>query len=136
MSPKIQDILDTALEQVRAALLEEASQAVRLALSGGQEVGNGRRTATPEAASKAMPSKPTKLAKRPKGAKRTPEEIEALVKSVDAAIKGAKTGIRSEQLGAQLGVSTADLVLPLQRLLSEKKVKTKGVRRGMQYLPK
>jgi hypothetical protein len=132
MSPRIKEILDTALEQVRLALLEEASAAVTSALGG--QVGNGRRT-TPSV-TKATPSKAAKPAKRSKGAKRTQEEIEALVKSVDAAIKAAKTGIRSEQLSAQLGVPTGDLVLPLQRLLAERKARTKGVRRGMQYLPR
>lgn len=133
MNPRIQTVLDNALAEVRALLLEEASEAVRSALGdGGRTAGNGRRTAVTTA--KAAPS--VKPAKRAKGAKRTAAEIEAQVKAVDAAVKAAKTGIRSEQLGAQLGMTTADLVLPLQRLLAEKKVKTKGVRRGMQYLPK
>jgi len=135
MNPKIQTVLDNALEEVRALLLAEASEAVRAALGDGRSVGNGRRITTlaskPSAPVRALPAP-----KRTKGAKRTPEQIEALVANVLTAIKAAKTGIRSEQLGAQLGATTADLVLPLQRLLSEKKVKTKGVRRGMQYLPR
>lgn len=125
MSPKIQAILDNALEQVRAALLEEASHAVTQAL-GGATAGNGRRGPRPTA---------VKIAKRPKGAKREPEEIEALTKGFIAQVK-ATPGQNVEALAKKLGVTTKDLALPVQKAWDAKAIKTTGTRRGTKYFPK
>lgn len=128
MSPKIQAILDTALEQVRAALLEEASQAVRQALGGGEggvptPVRSAKRGPVPQARTRA------------KGAKRTPEELEALTKSLLGAIKKTP-GQRIEQIGKSIGVSTKELALPVAKLFEAKAIKSTGQRRATKYFPR
>jgi len=89
---------------------------------------------------KAKPAKAAKAAapapsgRRRKGAKRPPELIEKTTAELLAYIKTHK-GERIEQIGAGLGVSTKDLKLSAQKLLNEKKVKTKGVKRATKYFP-
>src|ERR1043166_8967587 len=108
MSPRIQAILDNALAEVRAALLEEASQAVREAL-GGSEAGNGRRTLSGEKTGNGRrKAGPKPKAARAKGAKRTPEELEQLTKTLLSAIKKGP-GRRIEEIGKDLGVATKEL---------------------------
>ena len=128
MSPKIQAILDTALEQVRAALLEEASAAVRHALEGGEGPTHIK--------TRGKPGPKPKANKRPKGAKREPQEIEALTKSFIAQVKKTP-GQNVETLARSLGVTTKDLQLPVQKALQRPaQVTTKGQKRGTKYFPK
>jgi hypothetical protein len=47
----------------------------------------------------------------------------------------AKRGQRIEQIAAAMKVPTNDLKLPAQKLLADKKVKTKGQKRGTQCFP-
>ena len=134
MSPKIQAILDTALAQVRAALLEEASQAVTQALGGGGEIPtpfrNGRGKPGPK------PKAPRAAAARPKGAKRTPEELEALTQSFVSQVKKTP-GENIETIARSLNVGTKDLALPVQKALARPaQVSTKGQKRGTKYFPK
>ncbi len=70
-----------------------------------------------------------------KGAKRTPEELDALVKKFHAYV-GKNPGQRIEQIGIGLGVSTKTLVLPVKNLHSEKQIGTKGQKRATSYFAK
>ncbi|HVK78606.1 MAG TPA: hypothetical protein VM734_35145 [Kofleriaceae bacterium] len=72
--------------------------------------------------------------RRPKGAKRAPEEIEQLKEQVHAHIK-EHPGERIEQINAHLGTSTAELSLPLKKLISDGAVRTEGDRRATKYFP-
>jgi hypothetical protein len=69
---------------------------------------------------------------RKKGAKRSPALIAKTTGALLAHIK-AHNGQRIEQIAAAMNVSTNDLKLPASKLLAEKKVKTKGQKRGTQY---
>jgi hypothetical protein len=73
---------------------------------------------------------PVRAKARGKGAKRTPEEIEALTKNVLAHIK-RNPGQRVEQIAEALGTSTKELALPIIKL--GKALKTQGQRRGTRY---
>jgi hypothetical protein len=131
MSPKIQAILDTALEQVRAALLEEASQAVRNALTGDDGP-----VPIPYSRGTAKPGPKPKAGKRPKGAKRTPEELEQITKNLLAAIR-KKPGQRIEEIARAMGnVTTKDLALPVIKLWDQRAISTKGQKRATRYFPK
>ncbi len=88
-------------------------------------MGNGRRKPGPK----------PKTAKRPKGAKRTSEEIEALTKTLLAAIK-KKPGQRIEEIGKAMSVSTKDFALPVAKLFDAKAIKTTGTRRATKYFPR
>jgi len=68
------------------------------------------------------------------GAKRSPEDIEALSEKFAAFVK-ANPGLRIEQINKQLGTSTKDLALPIRKLLSEGVVASKGQKRSTTYFP-
>lgn len=71
---------------------------------------------------------------RRKGQKRDPKDIAALTARLLALI--SKTpGRRIEPIAKDLGVPTKDLVLPVKRLLGNKKVRTRGTRRATKYFP-
>ena len=73
-------------------------------------------------------------ARRPKGAKRPSEEIEQLKERVHQYIKD-HPGERIEQINGQLGTSTAELSLPLKKLIADGAVRTEGDRRATKYFP-
>ena len=75
-----------------------------------------------------------KKASRGKGEKRSPALI---AKTTDALLAYVKShaGQRIEQIAAGLKVTTKDLALPAKKLLSERKLKTKGQKRATQYFP-
>jgi hypothetical protein len=135
MSPKIQAILDTALNQVRAALLEEASQAVHQALGGGRLVGGGGGDGGVPTPVRAKPGPKPRATTRPKGAKRTPEELENLIRDFVAQVKKTP-GQSVENLAKTLGVTTKDLQLPVLKAYEAKLIKTTGQRRGTKYFPR
>ena len=134
MSPKIQAILDTALAQVRAALLEEASQAVHQALGGGRPLDGGGIRGLPKPL-RAKPGPKPQAATRPRGAKRTPEELENLIRAFVAQVKKTP-GQSIETLSKTLNVSTKDLQLPVLKAFEQKSIKTTGQRRGTKYFPR
>lgn len=86
------------------------------------------------APSRRGPGRPrgSSAARRPKGAKRSPEMLARTTSRLFAAIK-AKPGQRIEQLSEKLGASTKDLALPAKKLIAEKKVRMTGVKRATKY---
>lgn len=71
---------------------------------------------------------------RAKGAKRAADEIEMLKAQVHGHIQ-ANPGQRIEQINAELGTTTADLSLPLKKLIADGAVRTEGDRRATKYFP-
>jgi hypothetical protein len=126
MTPRIESIVSKFVADLTKAIQEEGAAAFAAAIGGGSEVGNGRRAPRPTA---------PKIAKRPKGAKREPEEIEALTKGFIAQVK-ATPGQNIEALAKKLGVTTKDLALPVQKAWDLKAIKSTGQRRGTKYFPK
>jgi len=125
MSPRIQAIVTQFVEDLTAAIQEEGAAAFRAAIgSGAAPAGRRRAPSTPSA----RPS----AARRTKGAKRSPEELEALTKNLLAAIK-KNPGQRIEQIGKSIGTPTKELALPVKKLFAEKKISTKGQRRATAY---
>jgi hypothetical protein len=72
--------------------------------------------------------------RRPFGAKRPPSELAKIVERLAGHIK-AHPGQRMEQIGSALGASTAELNLPMRKLLVTKRVKTTGHKRATEYFP-
>lgn len=72
---------------------------------------------------------------RPKGAKRTPEEIDAQTKTLLATIK-KNPGLRIEEISKMIGISTKELALPVIKLFESKSISSKGNRRATRYFPK
>lgn len=118
----IKEAVESFVEQLRGLIQGAALEAVHAALSGG---------AVPERRS-ANPGGRTAVAaprSRQKGSKRTPEELEALVKKLHSHI-AKNPGQRVEQIGKTLGIATKEFVLPIKKLVSEKKFSTKGAKRA------
>jgi len=124
----IRQAVESFVEQLRGLIQHAALESVQAALNGGGQ--SLRRGAKPGRAAAVVASKG-----RAKGAKRTPEELEALVKKLHAHV-AKNPGQRIETIGAGLGVPTKELVLPAKKLLSEKRLATKGQKRATIYFAK
>ena len=117
-------IQEAALESVEQALAEASSIPGR-----GGRGGRGARASAPSFVSLSLSQS------RKKGAKRTPEELEQLIKKLHGYI-AKNPGQRIEQIAVGMGTSTKELTLPARKLLAEKALKTKGQRRATQYFSK
>jgi hypothetical protein len=105
-----------AFEKLQTALGDDAAPQVRR---------RGRASASARPAT----------SRRRKGGKRTPEELDALVKSLLTHVR-KNPGQRIEQIGAALGTSTKELALPAKKLIAEKQLKTQGQKRATKYFAK
>lgn len=126
MTPRIQ----AALDELVAAIQESTLSSFQAMLSGGAV------TETPaRRAPVARAGKPAATKSRPKGAKRTPEEIEAQTRTLLATIK-KNPGLRIEEISKMIGISTKELALPVIKLFESKSITSKGNRRATRYYPK
>jgi hypothetical protein len=126
-SAKVDQLIQNFAEQlqaaIRAQLSSEVTAAVQTALGG---------TMPKRGTVKMKVNGAVKAAKRSAGGKRTPEEIEKLASQLLAYI-AKNPEQRSEQIAEATKLTTGELVLPIKRLLTEKKVKAKGKARGTTY---
>jgi hypothetical protein len=65
--------------------------------------------------------------------RRSPEVIAKTANAIHAHLRAHKNGVRMEQISAALKIPTKDLVLPMNTLLTENKVRTTGQRRATNY---
>ncbi|MEO7034785.1 MAG: DNA-binding protein [Polyangiaceae bacterium] len=129
ISDTIRAALDSFVDDLSNLIQQAALESVEQALAGASAI-PGRRGARAAAA----PSFAS-LASRKKGAKRTPEELEQLIKKLHAYI-AKNPGQRIEQIAASLDITTKELNLPAKKLISEKKLSTKGQKRATVYFAK
>jgi hypothetical protein len=113
---------------VKRAALESVAQAIGGRQSSGPASRKGKNGSVRQ-------TRGRRPAGKKKGQKRTPDELDALTESLYKAIKSGP-GRRIEQIGETLGRSTKDLALPAKKLIAEKRVKTKGVKRATTYFAK
>ena len=127
----IRAALDSFVEDlsnlIQQAALESVEQALASASSIPGKRGRGGRAAAPAFVALSQ--------SRKKGAKRTPEELEQLIKKLHTYI-GKNPGQRIEQIAQGLDISTKELNLPAKKLISEKKLSTKGQKRATTYFAK
>jgi hypothetical protein len=114
MTPKIQEALNSLIQ----AIQEETVAQFSSLLAGGQ-VGNGRSISRAPKA-------------RPKGGKRTAEELEAIKKEIVRFVR-KNPGLRAEQIAKGLNTTTKELQLPMLALRQDKALKLKGNRRAASY---
>jgi DNA-binding NtrC family response regulator len=88
------------------------------------------RKAAPRAA-----AKPTAAPKRRAGEKRTPQQLAQITEQVYNYIK-SNGGQGVEQIAKALGTSTKELTLPIRKLLTDKKIGSKGQKRATRYSPR
>ena len=115
----IEAFVEELSELVRQAAVQSVTDAFGAgAVRGRALVSVGRRGAA--------------VALRPKGQKRAPEDLASIADQLLAAVKAAP-GQRMEQIAKTLHTTTKDLALPARKLISERKIKTKGERRATKY---
>jgi hypothetical protein len=127
----IRAALDAFVDDISTLIQQSALESVELALAGASVIpgkrGRGARAAAPLFVPLAQ--------NRKKGAKRTPEELEQLIKKLHGYI-AKNPGQRIEQIAQGLDISTKELNLPAKKLISEKKLSTKGQKRATTYFAK
>jgi len=127
----IRAALDAFVNDLSSLIQEAALESVEDALAGASAIpgrrGRGARAAAPSFVSLSQ--------NRKKGAKRTPEELEQLIKKLHGYI-AKNPGQRIEQIAQGLDISTKELNLPAKKLISEKKLSTKGQKRATTYFAK
>ena len=127
----IRAALDAFVNDLSSLIQEAALESVEDALAGASAIpgrhGRGARVAAPSFVSLSQ--------NRKKGAKRTPEELEQLIKKLHGYI-AKNPGQRIEQIAQGLDISTKELNLPAKKLISEKKLSTKGQKRATTYFAK
>src|SRR4051812_10718210 len=133
ISDTIRAALDSFVEDISNLIQQAALESVEQALAGASAI-PGRRGGRGARAAAAAPAFAS-LASRKKGAKRTPEELEQLIKKLHGYV-AKNPGQRIEQIAANLDISTKELNLPAKKLISEKKLTTKGQKRATTYFAK
>jgi hypothetical protein len=129
-----QNDMNRSVESFVAKITDLARRAAMNTLESAFNGGSaGRRGARAALAS------PMNVAKagRPRGrggAKRAPEDIDALASKFAAFVK-ANPGLRIEQINKELGTTTKDMALPIRKLIAEGMISAKGRRRATAYFP-
>jgi DNA-binding NtrC family response regulator len=93
------------------------------------------RAAAKPAAKPAATPKAAAAAKRKAGEKRTPQQLAQITEHVYNYIK-ANPGQGVEQIAKALATSTKELTLPIRKLLTDKKISSKGQKRATRYSPR
>ena len=130
VSDQIRSRVEEFVDELSSLIRQSAMDTVTRVL-GGETDGRrgGRRGATRLIAAEGRGRA------RPKGAKRSQDELERLTGRLLAYVKG-NAGQRIEQIAKGMGVSTRELNLPAKKLLGNKAIRTKGQKRATQYFPK
>lgn len=117
------------LNAIRSASLEEL-----LADAGGSRPGPGRPRG-PSATSASSAAAPPRKARRSSGrlARRSPAQIAKALDGVVALVKKHKSGLRAEQIRAELGMQAKEMPRVLAEGLSKKKLKRRGRKRATTY---
>lgn len=71
--------------------------------------------------------------RRTAGRKRSPEEVNKTAERIIEFLRGSKQEVGVSGISAALKLPTADLALPLQKLRTDKRIKTRGQRRSTTY---
>jgi len=129
----IRAALDAFVEDISNLIQQAALESVEQALAGASVIPGRRGRGAGRAA--AAPSFMALGAGRKKGAKRTAEELEQLIKQLHGYI-AKNPGQRIEQIAQGLDISTKELNLPAKKLIAEKKLSTKGQKRATTYFAK
>jgi DNA-binding NtrC family response regulator len=147
---RVEAFVSELSELVRKAALEAVTSALGgagISLPSGKPAApakkGGRSKAEPAPAARAESSRKAGKAASPKaapakrkpGAKRSPEEISRTTEQLFDYIQG-HPGERIEEIAKALNTSTKELTLPIKKLLSDKKISSRGTRRATKYFPR
>jgi hypothetical protein len=119
------------LQAIRSAPLDEI-------LGEGAGGRGGRKPGRPAKAASESPAS-TGGGKRARGgrlARRTADDIQAVVESIVQLVKKSKGGLRAEQIRAQLNLDKREIGRPIAEALAKKKLTKKGEKRATTYFAK
>ena len=132
---KIDSYVATFVAGLTDLVTEEALARVQAAL-GGAPAQAEKPAKKAKAAVAAEPvAKATKKTKHVAGAKRSPEDLAAVVEKVFGFIK-ANPGSGAETIGKNLGMKTAEFALPIKKLMADRRIRSKGAKRATVYSAK
>jgi hypothetical protein len=117
--------IEAKLRDLTQGFVRDLLQAFRetfAAVVGGDEMPNGRASAPARG-------------RKGQGGRRSPEETAQLAKRVAAYVNSQSKGVRVDAIGKQLGMTTAELMLPIAKALSARSITRTGQRRATTYLP-
>ena len=131
----IRAALDSFVEDISNLIQQAALESVEQALAGASVI-PGRSGRGARGAGRAVATSLVALGRgRKKGAKRTAEELEQLIKKLHGYI-AKNPGQRIEQIAQGLDITTKELNLPAKKLIGDKKLSTKGQKRATTYFAK
>lgn len=138
--PQLQERINAFVADISAIVREAALEAVRAALSGEATTAAPARRRAPgrpmgslnAAAASSKKTDRKKATKSGRRVRRSPEELDQLSDTFMAHVR-SNPGQRLEQIGAELGIDTAELKRPVQLLMEAGQLRTEGQRRGTTY---
>lgn len=125
---RVQAFVTELSDMARAAALE----AVQGALGGGSAPvrrGPGRPRGSGAGKKTAAPARP---ARRAKGARRSSSDVDSTANQLLTFVK-SNDGKRLEEIARAMKVASADLKLPVKKLIAAKSLRTTGAKRGTKY---
>lgn len=125
---QIRQRIEAFVRDLQALLVEAARESVVAAL-GGAVSSSGRRTRRAAAAPRAA-KRGRKAGRR--RVRRSAEQLAEVQEKV-IAVLNKNPGLTSEEIQATLGLEKRELQRPLTLLRNERRIKTKGQKRGMKY---
>ena len=130
-------LADAIVNLVRASSIVEV-------LGSGASGGSAPRGKAAAASSAASPSRAASKALAPKAragrggkrVRRSASDIDSAVEAIVSTLKGAKEGLRAEQIRERTGAARKDLPLAIKKALADKKITKKGEKRATTYFAK
>ncbi len=139
---RVDAFVDELSDLVRQATVGEIVEALKQADGQAPAHGPGRPAGIEKSRTerKIAVGKPGRAAKAPiaapsAGQQRAPELLAQLMERVYSHLK-ANPGQSIAPIATSLGTSKKDLKLPIRKLVAEKKITSKGKKRGTRYFPK
>ena len=120
----VREAVELFVEQLKDLIQRAALESVQTALNGGSSSRRGSKRQLGQ--SIALPQR------HETSSKRSPAELAALIKKLHTHI-AKHPGLRIEKIAAGLAVPTKALVLPVKRLIGDRKLRTKGQKRATVY---
>lgn len=130
---EIQTLINDFATQLSALVRQTTLDQIRSVLEGGTTTtGTASTTRATTGSGKTRTVKVVRLGRAKKGGRRSAEDVTAMGQTLLDYVK-KNPGQRGEQIAKALRTDVGTMRLPMKALISAKKVKTKGQRRGMTY---